>query len=224
MHPKNHRWLFVGQGIQQTDLFGSYVFDIFTGQLLDYQAGKDLFAWRQAWGAFDSNPLIDPQTEYLFWPAENGLIYRYSLKANKPFAQPVKFRYKVKNKYHQGLEASFAAYKNQGFFADNSGNLFALDLETLRPLWYFDNLDDTNASIALDLEGEIPYLYVGNEVDKQGQTGKAYFRKINGLTGQAIWSQARICNSDQRINGGILSSALIGKKKPNIWSLPFSLR
>jgi outer membrane protein assembly factor BamB len=212
LHPELNGMLFVGQGIQQKTKFGNYTFNMLNGKLLQYHSGADAFAFR-GWGAFDSNPLIESKSGYLFWPAENGLIYRYKINPNNQLSPPLKLRYKVKDKFYQGLEASFAAYQNMGYFADNSGNVFALNLETMQPVWYFDNLDDSDASIAIDIEAGIPYLYLGNEVDKQGQNGAAYFRKINGNTGKEVWSQVKNCNSNSEINGGILSSALIGKFK-----------
>ena len=92
-------------------------------------SGNDSFSNR-FWGAFDSNPLVDEKNEVLFWPAENGIIYRYDLqKLNK---EPLKFRYSKINKPHQGIESSFSAYRNLGYFSDNNGNVFCLNLKTLK--------------------------------------------------------------------------------------------
>ena len=187
---------------------------MFSGELLHYQAGIDNFSYR-FWGAFDSNPLVDSKNNTLFWPAENGIIYRYDLlKLNK---EPVKFKYSKLNKPHQGIESSFGAYRNLGYFSDNNGNVFCLNLSTMKPIWYFDNLDDSDASIVIDIENDKPFIYLGNEVDKQGTEGNSFFRKIDGLTGKELWSIKRICTGTNKgalsNNGGILSTCIVGKKK-----------
>ena len=111
-----------------------------------------------------------------------------------------------------------AAWNNLGYFGDNSGNVFCLDLMTMRPIWYFDNLDDTDASMVIDLqEKSYPYLYIGNEVDKQGTTGMAYIRKLDAKTGKELWKVGRECAATTlggRINsGGVLASVLPGREK-----------
>jgi outer membrane protein assembly factor BamB len=216
LDPRLNGNLYIGQGIQHTDKFGNYFYNIFSGELLKYNSGNDSFSNR-FWGAFDSNPLVDEKNEVLFWPAENGIIYRYDLqKLNK---EPLKFRYSKINKPHQGIESSFSAYRNLGYFSDNNGNVFCLNLKTMKPVWYFDNLDDSDASIVIDVVEDNPFLFIGNEVDKQGTVGKAFFRKIDGLTGKEIWNIHRNCtgSNDGALsnNGGVLSTCLLGKGKAN---------
>lgn len=216
--PRMNGLLIVGQGIPNDSLrFGSYIFNMFTGKEVYYRSGLDATANR-AWGAFDSNSLIDPKTGYWFHPAENGQIYKAKIGADVTLTKPTKFNFSVKNKREQGLEASMSAWNNLGYFGDNSGNVFCLDLMTMRPIWYFDNLDDTDASMVLDLqENHHPYLYIGNEVDKQGATGMAYIRKLDATTGKEIWKIGRECAAttlNGRINsGGVLASVLPGKQK-----------
>jgi len=129
----------------------------------------------------------------------------------------LKFKYLKNGKPHQGIESSFGAYRNLGYFSDNNGNVFCLDLSKMIPVWYFDNLDDSDASIVVDIENNKPFLFLGNEVDKQGSVGSSFFRKVDGLTGKEIWNIRRTCtgtnNGSLSNNGGILSTCLIGKKK-----------
>ncbi|MBM3452131.1 MAG: PQQ-like beta-propeller repeat protein [Bacteroidetes bacterium] len=212
--PRLNGNLYIGQGIKHTEKFGNYFYNMFTGDLLKYNSGNDQFSNRY-WGAFDSNPLIDEKNQILFWPAENGLIYRFDLqKLNK---EPIKFRYTKLNKPHQGIESSFGAYRNLGYFSDNNGNVFCLNLKTMKPVWYFDNLDDSDASMVVDIIEDKPFLYIGNEVDKQGLSGKSFFRKIDGLSGKEIWNIERTCSSNiggsNVNNGGILATCLVGKGK-----------
>jgi outer membrane protein assembly factor BamB len=214
LDPRLNGMLYVGQGIKHTDKFGSYFFNMFSGELLNFQTGLDNFSYR-LWGAFDSNPLIDEQNSTLFWPAENGIIYRYDLK--NLTKEPIKFKYSVQNKPHQGIESSFGAFRNLGYFSDNNGNVFCLNLNTMKPVWYFDNLDDSDASVVIDIENDNPFIYLGNEVDKQGAKGSSFFRKLDGLTGKEIWSIQRNCSGENKgalsNNGGILSTCIVGKQK-----------
>ncbi len=212
--PRLNGMIYIGQGIQYNEKFGCYFYDFFSGKQILHQSGLDNYSYR-SWGAFDSNPLVDRENQVLFWPAENGIVYRYDL--TDLTKSPFKFKYQVKDKPHQGIESSFGAYRNLGYFSDNNGNVFCLDLSKMKPVWYFDNIDDSDASIALDIENDKPFLLIGNEVDKQGSVGGGFFRKIDGLTGKEVWNVRRTCTGTNSgalsNNGGILSSCLIGKKK-----------
>lgn len=206
----------VGQGIPNGGRFGAYLFDLFTGRETGYRSGMDPQS-RRLWGAHDSNPLIDPKSGYLIWPAENGQVYKSELTAGFGFGRQQKFNYLIAKHPQPGLEASFGAYKNLGFFGDNGGNIFCLDLTTMHPVWVADNIDDTDASLVVEEENGRPFLYVGNEVDKQGATGNAYIRKVDGLTGKEVWKVRRTCSGTAvggRANsGGVLATVLPGKKK-----------
>jgi hypothetical protein len=212
--PRMNGLLYAGQGIPNGDRFGAYVFDMFTGREIYHRNGLDPEA-KRLWGAFDSNSLIDPKTGYWFHPAENGLIYKALVKGM--VGAPAKYRYSSTTHRGQGLEASMGAWKNLGFFADNGGNLFCLDLMHMRPYWIIDNYDDTDASLVVDAENGRPFLYTGNEVDKQGVSGKAYVRKIDAYTGKEMWSVSRICAGTKvggkTNSGGVLATVLPGKRK-----------
>lgn len=215
--PRMNGLLYVGQGIPNAGRFGSYVFNMFSGSEILHRNGLDPTARRQ-WGAFDSNALIHPKSGMWFHPGENGQIYKAKVYPNLSISNSTKFNYYVNDKPGQGLEASMSAWNNLGYFADNSGNVFCLDLMNMRPIWYFDNQDDTDASLVLDLqENNHPYLYIGNEVDIQGETGMAYVRKLDAITGQEQWKVGRTCAAttlNGRINsGGVLASILPGKEK-----------
>jgi outer membrane protein assembly factor BamB len=84
-------------------------------------------------------------------------------------------------------------------------------------VWLFDNIDDTDASLVIETEGKTPFLYLGNEVDKQGPTGTAYIRKLNALTGKEQWHFSRPCSGSnvggKANSGGVLATVLPGKEK-----------
>jgi hypothetical protein len=215
--PRMNGLMTVGQGIPNGDRFGAYLFDLFAGKEVDYRSGMDPTS-RRLWGAHDSNPLFDAESNFLFWPAENGQIYKTFIAADKTFGKTQKFNYGVQQHPDLGLEASLGAYKNLGFFGDNGGNVFCLNLTTMRPVWLFDNVDDTDASLVIEMDDrQHPFLYTGNEVDKQGPTGTAFIRKIDALTGKEVWHFGRTCSGSdvagKANSGGVLATVLPGKKK-----------
>ncbi|NLA24731.1 MAG: hypothetical protein GX879_07170, partial [Bacteroidales bacterium] len=91
--PRKNGLLYVGQGVKHRNRFGAYVFDMFSQEEIKFISGYDDFAYRR-WCAFDSNPLIDKNSGTVFWPGENGLIYRFVIDENKEFKNLVKLRYK----------------------------------------------------------------------------------------------------------------------------------
>jgi len=214
--PRMNGLLYVGQGIPNGGRFGSFIFDMFSGKEIFYRSGLDKSAHRK-WGAFDSNPLIDPKTGYWFQPAENGQIYKTKVTDQFQIGKTLKFNYSIGDNTKLGIESSFAAWNNLGFFGDNSGNVFCVDLMTLKPIWHINNYDDTDASMVIDMEDKQPFLYIANEVDQQGDVGTAYIRKINALTGKEIWAYSKTCFASKlggkTNSGGVLATLLIGKQQ-----------
>jgi len=127
--PRGYPLLYSGQGIDEVK-----------GQnqkLLYFINGLDNTAFRY-WGAFDSSPLLHKETDTLFLCGENGLLYSIKLNTDYDPAQPaisikpdiVKYRYVSPVNGRLGTENSIAAFKNFGYFADNSGTLQCVDLNT----------------------------------------------------------------------------------------------
>ena len=84
----------------------------------------------------------------------------------------------------------------------------------MKPVWALEKSDDTDATITIDVENGIPYLYTGTEVDKQGTKGNAIIKKINGITGETVWKKNYECQSilgERPVNGGILATNVVGK-------------
>ncbi|MBA4321506.1 MAG: hypothetical protein C0408_01680, partial [Odoribacter sp.] len=218
----NKRYLLTGQGIQNRGSFGWRIFDLRKQSLLHLELMPSSFAFRM-WGACDASPLIEPKTGTFIWPSESGIIFRGVLNNQKILA-PEQYRYSFVEHTKQGIESSPAVYKFLGYFSDNAGNVFCVDLRKMQPRWHFFNTDDSDASPVIEVENETPYLYVGNEVDLQGPKGKAFLRKLNGLTGKLEWEYERICynvTQPKTDNGGMLSTPLAGRKKAKglIWTI-----
>ncbi|CAG9610167.1 PQQ-like beta-propeller repeat protein [Pseudoneobacillus rhizosphaerae] len=221
--PRGYPLLYVGQGIPQTgnSQIGFRIYSLIDGKLLHFVKGLDSYAYR-GWGAFDSAALVNRNTDTLFLGGENGLFY--SMKLNTKFdakkktisvnPQTVKYRYKIGNFNHQGIENSVASYKNMMYFTDNGGTLQGIDIAKMKPVWALGMTDDSDASIVIEPQKGIPFLYTGTEVDKQGSKGNSILRKVNGLTGKVMWKKeipALTILGENPVNGGLLATPIIGK-------------
>ena len=201
--------LYVGQGVPRREgPFGCQVFDLLKHERTFF-FGPDRQAWR-GWNAFDSSPIV--AGGFLFWPGENGSIYKYERQQGRLRRVSV-MRYRVRGAA-PGIESSLCVYRNYGFFSDNHGNVMAVNLNTMRPVWYYYNHDDSDGTMVCREEEGTPYLYTACEVDKQGTKGMSHFVKLNALTGQRVWERQIAC---QRLNlpgktldGGMYASPLVG--------------
>ncbi len=222
--PRGLPLLYVGQGIDEVDKknvpIGFYIYSLLDGSRLHFVNGIDTFAFRH-WGAFDGNGLICKETDSMFLVGENGVAYAGRLNTQfdtikgtiNVAPQWYKYRYKTaKNiKSRLGSENSAAAYSHFAFFADNCGMLQCIDMNTLAPVWAQYLGDDTDASTAIDKEENDVFLYTGCEVDLRAQKSPAYLYKINAVTGEIVWKKSYLCVYDKEVNGGLLSSPLIGQ-------------
>lgn len=222
--PRGIPLLYVGEGINERDVVGLNIFSLIDGKKLYELRGWDGNAYR-GWPAFDSSPLIHAATDTLIEGGENGILYimklntNYDADASSISIEPkiTKYRYKISESQGLlGIENSVAIYSNLLYFADNNGYIQCIDLNTMKPVWMFDGGDDTDASITIDVENNIPYLYTGTEVDIQGAKGVSTLKKINGLKGEEVWSKKMQCESligNDPVNGGLLATNIIGKNK-----------
>lgn len=220
--PRGYPLLYVGQGIPETgnENIGFRIYSLIDGKMLHMLKGFDKFASRK-WGAFDGAPLINRESDTLFLGGENGLTY--AMKLNTIFSpatasisiNPVtlKYRYAIKGNTHQGIENSVAGYKNMLFFTDNGGTLQGLNTETMSPVWSLAKTDDSDATIVVEDDNNVPYLYTGTEVDKQGSKGNSILRKVNGITGDIMWRKdipALSILGENPVNGGLLATPILG--------------
>jgi hypothetical protein len=215
--------LYVGEGIPENGTIGFNLYSLIDQKRLFRMTGIDSFASRK-WGAFDSSALFNRLEDTLVVGGENGMFY--SLKLNTEFdaamkkltIKPVvsKYKYFIAGNNYPGIENSVAVHEDLAFFADNGGSIQALNLSTNAPQWSLPSTDDTDATIVIEEEEGVPYLYTGTEVDKQGKTGYSYLRKINGFTGKVVWQTKYACSSllgSHPVNGGLLATPVIGKRE-----------
>lgn len=221
--PRGYPLLYVGQGIDTNSgeyvKMGYYIFSLINGKELYFINGRDKYAYIN-WGAFDGNPVIDAKTDTMFLAGENGVIYIVELntkydKENGTISinpNTTRYRYTI-NGRAAGSENAMTIYRNYAYFINNHGYLQCLDLSTLTPVWMHFMEDDCDATLGLEEENEKIMLYAASEVDRRKEKSPAFIRKIDGITGEMIWEYKIDCFYDANVNGGILSSPIIGKNE-----------
>ena len=231
LDPRGYPLLYVGQTDNNGgNTFGMYIYSLIDGSLVFSYDGSEDGAYRSAWGAFDSSPIIDGNTDTLVWPCENGIIYTFDLNTAydgagaisvAPVVTGYKYIFSDNTSSHMGVESSIATYGGYGYFVDNTMNLCCLDLNSMNMVWTRVLGDDSDVTPVVDEEDGIPYVYIGTEVDNQGGTGQysgaAYIYKINGLTGEVVWQSSEPCytyngeTSESDQSGGCFGNPIIGK-------------
>jgi outer membrane protein assembly factor BamB len=226
--PRGYPILYTGQGLNQNgENYAHHEYRIFS--LIDQTelfsiTGTTPEAFR-IWGAFDPSGLLDKNTDTLIQPGENGLLYR--IKLNTQFdrekgelsinPEVIKYRYENPFDPNIGYENSPVFYKNYLYLADNGGLLQCIDINTLEPVWIANVEDDTDSTIVLEETDDGVFLYTGNEADirclgkPQPTSAACQLRKFNALTGELIWQKEYDCIYQYGVNGGLLSTPVIGK-------------
>lgn len=203
-----HMNLYSGQGVPSGEPLGCQAFDLLTHQRTFFM--NDPKAWR-GWQAFDSSPVV--VGGYLFWPGENGSLYKFERGPGGVLRRVATMRYRV-NGAAPGIESSLCVYRNYGYFGDNHGNVICVNLNTMKPVWHYANHDDTDGTIVCREENGKPYIYTACEIDKQGDNGVCYFIKLEALTGKLVWSREIPCRrltiNGKTLDGGMYSTPLLG--------------
>ena len=211
--------LYVGSGLMKKNARGTevsyyYAVNLITNKVEYEFGGRDYFAFRNKWNAFDSSPLIINDT--LIQPSEGGIIYFITLRTKYDPEQGtisinpgdrVKYRYTGPNynandnsgKRWYGFESSCAVFRNYLFITDNGGHLQCIDTDTLKLLYAVDLGGDTDASPVLEEDGAAGalFVYTASQTNVQAPDlpagwGYASLKKINALTGETVWSKDRI--------------------------------
>ncbi len=227
LDPRGYPILYLGGGL--TNANGGtpriMVISLIDGEILYEIGANDTFAPRW-WFAFDASPMVDAETDQLIYPTESGLLYIIKLNTQYDEAaghlsvdpsQVIKWKYRAESadNYRYGVEASPVIWRGHAFIADNSGDFFCLNLNTLEVEWCTDLLDDTNCTPVLELdENGHPYLYVSTSF-RYGL--RAYYNvevpvwKIDGVTGETIWETSYSCYTEESFSGGSQASFALGK-------------
>lgn len=211
LDPAMNGSLYVGHGVPAHDPFGHLAIDLYSHKV-NYTWPRDPKAGR-SWGAYDSSPVV--VGDYLFWPGENGTLYKYTRQGNGKLTMHSCMRYTIKGDgAAAGMESSMCVYRNYGYVADNHGDILCVNLNTLKPVWHYDNGDDIDATLVLEVENGVPHVYAGCEVDRQGETGLCHLVKLNGITGQPVWKRdiecLRLDMGGKHFDGGLYCTPLLG--------------
>jgi len=218
--PRGYPLLYVGDGVPEKAEIGWRIYDLTDQNMLHFQKGLDSHAYR-SWGAFDGSAIVNRVTDTLVLGGENGMFYKMNLNTQFNLGEEdieiepeiIKYRYQIEGNDYQGIENSVAVYKNIAYFADNGGSIQAIDLRNLQPIWALPALDDTDSTIVIEEEDDIPFLYTGSEVDNIGKDGDSYLRKINGLTGEVVWKKGYAAFYYPGVNGGVLATPIVGEQE-----------
>ena len=233
--PRGYPLLYVGQGDDNGTRgeVGYRIYSLLNGELLHFEPGLDSRAYRSNWGACDSSPIIDGNSDTLIYPSENGMIYTMKLNTDyrpdlgKITVSPetTVYRYSVEGQSggQFGIESSMSIYDHYGWCSDNGGNLLCIDLNSMQMVWSRRLDDDSDVTPVIEEENGHVYLYTGTEVDWQNDAGgdyqgKAFTYKIDAMTGEDVWKVSQGCYthngdvSSDDINGGMLGTPIMGKK------------
>ena len=209
LDPRLNGNLYIGHGIPASDnTIGAVVFNLFSHKRLSY-FGRDNKAWRR-WGAYDPSAIV--VDNFMIRVSENGSIYKYCTDGTT-FKLHSSMRYRINDKA-PGIESSPAVWRNYMYTCDNRGNVLCVNINTLKPVWWYNNHDDSDATIVLAEEEEGMVLYTATEVDKQSSPGYCYFTKLDALTGTLIWQNKIKCRklgtSEKPVEGGTFTTPLLG--------------
>jgi outer membrane protein assembly factor BamB len=232
LYPDGTPLLFCGSGDAQTGQFGEnvcqrfYIYSLIDGTLL-YEGGyNDDFAPR-TWHAYDSSPVIDPVTDTLIQPGENGVIYTMRLNTSYDRASGslsiapsdlVDYTFTIEGKYSQsgylwGSECSAAVCGGYLYIGDNAGTFYCLDLNTMKMVWVQELNEDINSSPIFEAEGPNKYVYIATTLKynyNSHSMGEAAIYKINAMNGSIIWKKPYEVHTVKGYAGGVLSTGVPG--------------
>ncbi len=177
---------------------GLHLFNLLDNKELTLLDGRDKLM-QSNYSGFNGAPLFDKNTGDMIVGGENGLLY--TMETNGDFdhilgtlkISPSYQRYswlasgqKAKSTNVDGAVAMYGSYV---YFADQTGILQCVDINSLTPLWAVDTGDNTDATIALDMEDDSTVaLYTGNTILNQGRKGVCTIRRYDALTGAETWA------------------------------------
>ncbi|HBU12458.1 MAG TPA: pyrrolo-quinoline quinone [Clostridiales bacterium] len=234
LDPRGYPILYVGAGDSLPSSAGEAgQARVFIYSLIDftklYEFGaNDPFSPRE-FHAFDSSALVDEQTDTLFYPGENAVLYtmklntRYDPQTGALSIAPsdeAKWTYSTnrtsEEAYWWGMEDSASIWKNYMYVCDNAGDMMCIDLNTMQLVWAQDILDDANASPIFeeDAQGN-RFLYVAPSLhwqqDAKTHTGRVFIYKLNAMTGEVIWKKPYEVHTEEGISGGVQATAVLGR-------------
>lgn len=146
--------------------------------------------------------LFDSKTGTLIFGSQGGVLYTvelgkqaetYDYQTGKitlsTTTQSYKTLAKGEEKKYSNINGSVAMYGSYVYYADKSGILQCVDVNSLTPVWAVNLGDDVEATPALDMEDESTVaLYTGNTILLKRKQGVVNLNRINALTGEIEWT------------------------------------
>ena len=241
LDPRGYPLMYVGAGDENIE--GKrprmFVISLIDGNVLYEYGHNESLSYRKdndVWCAFDSSPLVDPETDTLIWPAESGLLYTFKLNTNYDKTSgtisiqpesPVATRYLAARSNQEtrwlGYEASANIVENYLYVSENGGLFYCVDLNTMELVWAQDTQDDSNSSpVFQKISDTEAYLYTAPSLhwtQDSGAQGSVSIYKINALTGEIVWETPYNVYTVDGVSGGVQSTALLGKAGSSIENL-----
>ncbi|MGI6688063.1 MAG: PQQ-binding-like beta-propeller repeat protein [Christensenellales bacterium] len=219
-----------GQGISKlpskTGAIGLHVYNLIDQKQLMFLNGRRTDKQKQysTNGAFDGTALFDLNSDSMVVAGENGLLY--TIKLNSVFdyldkktitldPQTIYLRSKTSKQKDPtvSVESSVAMYGPYAYYADRQGILRCVDTTSMQTLWAFDTGDNTDATVALELDGNGGLgLYTGTTVFARLRRDKnAVIRRMDALTGEVVWEQKVEAAYDKEERSGVKASPVVGQ-------------
>ncbi len=233
LYPNGTPLLICGSGDAQTGQFGEnvcqrfYIYSLIDGTLL-YEGGyNDDFAPR-TWHAYDSSPIIDPVSDTLIQPGENGVIYTMTLNTSYNKAEGelsiapsdfVKYSFTIDGKYGEGKylwgsECSGVVWGGYLYIGDNAGTFYCLDLNAMKMVWVQELNEDINSSPVFEIDDTGHFVYVATTLKynyNAHSMGEAAIYKLNAVTGEIVWKKPYEVHTVKGYAGGVLSTGAPGE-------------
>jgi len=218
--------LAVGQHIsllaKKTVKNGLHLFNLLNNEELTLVNGKESLA-RSNYSGFSGAPLFDMNTGDMIVGGENGLLYTMepgdefdhvvgTLKIS-PSYQRYSWLAGGQKKKSTNIDGAVAMYGTYVYFADQTGILQCVDVNTLEPVWAADTGDNVDATVALDMEDENSVsLYTGNTIENQGRSGVCTIRRFDALTGEEAWAfEVPDLTYTTKADVGCIASPVVGQ-------------
>lgn len=203
--------VYVGHGVKADSApWGQIVVDL-EKHAIKQEFGVDRRAWR-GWGAYDSSPLRFGS--FVFRPGENGTLYKWLVSADTVTLHST-LRYRKKGAGAPGVESSMSVWRNYGYLNDNHGNVLCVNLNTLKPVWRYDNHDDSDGTPVVSVEGDSVFVYSGCEVDRKAAAACCHFVKLDAMTGAKVWEDTTTSRQahalGKHFDGGYYATPLLGR-------------
>ncbi len=234
---KGRPMLTVGQGISKlasgkTGKIGLHVYNLMDGKPFFLLNGRQSDTQKQYFtnGAFDGTALFLHTADAIVVAGENGLLYTIDLNSTFEFPdenQPDtegKLEINQKTTYLRTkssaekdaqvpVESSVAMYDKYIYMADTYGVLRCVNSDTMETVWTMDNGDNTDAAIALDMDGDTGVsLYTGNTAYSRLSNKKdVSIRRVDALTGEEVWVYNVKCDYNKSQLSGVKASPVVGQ-------------